>query len=330
MTFTALVARQIEGAAYRVAAESLTDDDLPREGEVLVDVAYSSLNYKDALAVTGKGRIIRTFPMVLGIDLAGTVVESSSGEFRKGDRVVATGQGLGELHWGGYTQRQRVRADALVPLPAELSFEQAMQIGTAGFTAMLCAMALEQNDVRPSDREVVVTGAAGGVGSLAVLILAGRGYKVAASTGRTELADYLRGLGATTIVPRDELTAKGSPMQTERWAGGVDTVGGATLANVYAQTAYEGAIACCGMAGGHELATTVWPLILRNVSLLGVSSIRTSKPKRIAAWGALARELDLAKLGALARTEPLSRIHELAEDILAGRVRGRVVIDVAR
>lgn len=328
MTFTALVARQTEGHAYRIATESLTDDDLPRDGEVLVDVAYSSLNYKDALAVTGKGRIIRKFPIVLGIDLAGTVVESRVAEFKPGDRIAGTGQNLGEMDWGGYTQRECVRAEAIVPLPDALSFEQAMQIGTAGVTAMLCVMALAQNDVRPSDREVIVTGAGGGVGSLAVLILAGRGYQVAASTGRAELSDYLRDLGATTIVSREELTGKPGSLQPERWAGGVDTVGGATLPNIYAQTAYEGAIACCGMAGGHELATTVWPMILRNVSLLGVSSIRTAKPKRIDAWNALARELDPAKLGALSRTEPLSRIHELAEEILAGRVRGRVVIDV--
>jgi acrylyl-CoA reductase (NADPH) len=326
-SFHALVARG-DAKSYTVARESLTDDDLPRDSEVLVDVAYSSLNYKDALAVTGKGRIIRRFPIVLGIDVAGTVVESSVPEFKPGDRIAGTGQNLGEMDWGGYTQRARVRAEAIVPLPGALSFEQAMQIGTAGVTAMLCVMALEQNDVRPSDREVVVTGAAGGVGSLAVLILAGRGYKVAASTGRPELADYFRELGATSVVSREELAGKG-PLQAERWAGGVDTVGGETLANVYAQTAYEGAIACCGMAGGHELATTVWPMILRNVSLLGVSSIRTSKAKRIAVWNALARELDAKKLASLSRTEPLSRIHDLAEEILAGRVRGRVVIDVA-
>lgn len=328
MPFSALLARPTEGHAYRVAPESLADADLP-DAEVLVDVVYSSLNYKDALAVTGKGRIIRKFPMVLGIDLAGTVVESRVPDFKPGDRVVATGQGLGETDWGGYTTRQRVRADALVPLPDALSFEQAMQIGTAGVTAMLCLMALSDAHVKPGEREMIVTGAAGGVGSLAVLLLAGRGYKVAASTGRPELADYLRGLGATSIVPREELVGKG-PLQTERWAGGIDTVGGATLANVFAQTAYEGAIACCGMAGGHELATTVWPLILRNVSLLGVSSIRTSKAKRIEVWTALASELDPAKLASLSRTEPLSRIAELSEEMLAGRVRGRIVLDVAR
>ena len=325
MSFPALVARESDGT-YKTTIEQLTDDDLPQQGEVVVDVAYSSLNYKDALAVTGKGKIIRRFPMVVGIDLAGTVRESSTDEFKPGDKVIGLAQGLGELDWGGYTQRQRVRADALVPLPDGLTLEQAMQIGTAGFTAMLCVLALEQNGIEPSDRELVVTGAAGGVGSLAVMLLAKLGHKVVASTGRTSEEGYLRGLGAASIIHRDELTKKGGPLQSERWAGGVDTVGGATLANLFAQTAYEGAIACCGMAGGHELNTTVWPLILRNVSLLGVSSIRTSKPKRIAAWARLAQDVDTEKLATLSRTEPLARIHELSEEILAGRVRGRVVI----
>ena len=322
MSIRALMARE-NGVAF----DQLTDDALPKSG-VTVDVAYSSLNYKDGLAVTGKGRIVRKFPMVLGIDLAGTVTASDSDDFRPGDRVLATGQGLGELHWGGYTARQRVNADALVPIPDELSLEQSMDLGTAGLTAMLCVLALEQNNVLPDEREIVVTGAAGGVGSLAVMLLAKRGYRVAASTGRPELEDYLRGLGATSIVHRDELAKPGAPMQSERWAGGVDTVGGVTLANVFAQTAYEGAIACCGMAGGHELTIAVWPLILRNVSLLGVSSLRTSKAKRIEAWARLASDVDAVKLAGLSRTEPLSRIHELAEEILAGQVRGRVAIDV--
>lgn len=317
----ALIARE-NGVAF----EEITNDDLPKGG-VTVDVAYSSLNYKDGLAVTGRGKIVRKFPMVLGIDLAGTVADSDTAEFKPGDRVLGTGQGLGELIWGGFAQRARVPADALVHVPAGLSLEQAMHCGTAGLTAMLCVLALEQNDVVPDEREVLVTGAAGGVGSLAVLLLAKRGYRVAASTGRPELGDYLRGLGATTIVPRDELSsAAGAPMQKERWAGAVDTVGGTTLANVYAQVAYGGAVACCGMAGGHELHTTVWPLILRNVSLLGVSSLRTPKAKRNEAWSGLAGELDAAKLAEMSRTEPLSKIFTLAEEILAGRIRGRVAI----
>ena len=314
MTFTALVARENE-----VSFEQLTE--LP-PGEVTVDIAYSSLNYKDGLAVTRRGKIVRKFPMVLGIDLAGTT--------ESGEKVLATGQGLGESEWGGYTQRQRVRADVLVPVPDGMSLEQAMQLGTAGITAMLCVMALERNNVRPDEREVVVTGAAGGVGSIAVLLLAKLGYRVAASTGRPELEDYLRGLGATSIIARDELANAGAPMQKERWAGGVDTVGGTTLANVYAQTAYGGAVACCGMAASHELSTTVWPMILRNVSFLGVSSLRTPRAERIEGWSRLARDIDFEKLASLSRTEPLSRIFELSEQILAGQVRGRTVIDVHR
>ncbi|HEX8170808.1 MAG TPA: MDR family oxidoreductase [Thermoanaerobaculia bacterium] len=326
--FRALIARQQDPKRYSVALETIGDDELPRDGEVLVDVAYSSLNYKDALAVTARGRIIRRFPMVPGIDLAGTVVESASDEFQPGDRVAGVAQGLGELDWGGYAQRQRVRANAVVKLPESLSLEQSMQIGTAGVTAMLAVMALEQAGITPSERELVVTGAAGGVGSLAVMLLARRGYRVAASTGRMELEPYLRGLGATSIIPRDELAKAGGPLQSERWGGGIDTVGGTTLATLFAQTAYEGAIACCGMAGGHELQTTVWPLILRNVSLLGVSSIATSKPKRIAVWSRLAEDVDRAQLADLSRTEPLARIFDVCEEILAGRVRGRIVIDV--
>jgi len=327
MTFRALYAEKAD-AGYRVDLRDLDDGDL--RGDVLVDVAYSSLNYKDGLAITAKGKIIRKFPMVLGIDLAGTVVESSSPDFEPGDRVVGLAHGLGETEWGGYAQRQRVRADVLVPLPAALSFEQAMALGTAGFTAMLCALALEQMDVRPNERELVVTGAGGGVGSIAVMLLARRGFKVAASTGRPELEPYLRGLGASSIVPREELSKKSAPLESEKWGGGVDTVGGQTLSTLFAQTAYGGAIACCGMAGGGELNAFVWPLILRNVSLLGVSSLLTPLAQRKRAWNALAEEIDGDKLASLSRVEPMSRIRELAEEIVGGKVRGRIVIDVNR
>jgi len=320
----AFVAEKIDGG-YRAELRDLRDDEL--HGDVLVDVAYSSLNYKDALAVTARGKIIRRFPMVLGIDLAGTVVESSVAEFKPGDRVVAVGQGLGETDWGGYAQRQRVRAGALVPLPDSLAFEEAMAIGTAGFTAMLCVMALQRNGVVPDEREIVVTGAAGGVGSIAVMLLAANGYKVAASTGRPELNDYLLGLGATSIIPRDELARNAAPLESEKYAGGIDTVGGQTLTTLFAQTAYGGAIACCGMAGGAELHIAVWPLILRNVSLLGVSSIHTPKPQRVEAWTRLANEVDRRRLRELSRTEPLAKIAELSEELLAGNVRGRIVID---
>jgi len=316
----ALVARSQNEVGFEEISELPSND-------VLVDVAYSSLNYKDGLAVTGRGRIIRKFPMIVGIDLAGTVVQSASDQFKVGDRVIGHGNGLGELDWGGYAPQQRVRAGAIVKLPDGLSLEESMRLGTAGFTAMLCVLMLEQNEVRPSEREIVVTGAGGGVGSIAVHLLAQLGYKVAAATGRTELHDYLRELGATSVVSREELIGKG-PLQSERWGGGIDTVGGELLANIYAQTAYDGAIACCGMAQSHELNTTVWPLILRNVSLLGASSMHTPMPRRLTAWKRLASDIDHDKLAMMSRTEPLSKIFELSEEILAGKVRGRIVIDV--
>jgi acrylyl-CoA reductase (NADPH) len=326
--FRALVARKQE-SGYSVALESLNLEELP-PGEVLVEVSHSSLNYKDGLAITARGKIIRKFPMVLGIDIAGTVVESSSPDFKPGDRVAGTGQGVGEMTWGGYSQMQRVAADVLIPLPDHISTEQAMQIGTAGVTAMLAVMGLEANSVFPSEREMVVTGAAGGVGSIAVMLLAAKGYKVAASTGRTELEPWLRDLGAASIIPRSELARKAGPLESEKWGGGIDTVGGDTLATLYAQTAYEGAVAVCGMAGGHEINATVWPMILRNVSLVGISSLRTPKPKRLVAWNRLASDLDLQKLASISRTEPLTDFARLADEILAGQVRGRVVVDVNR
>jgi acrylyl-CoA reductase (NADPH) len=321
-TFRALVARGQNDVAFET--KSLGD----LTGDVLIDVAYSSLNFKDGLAVTGKGRIIRRFPTIVGIDLAGTVLDSAVAEFKLGDRVLGTGQGLGESDGGGYTTRQRVRAETIVKVPDSLSFDDAMRLGTAGLTAMLCVLALEKNDVTPGDREVIVTGAAGGVGSLAVHLLARRGFKVAALTGRPELEPYLRDLGATSIVPRGEIESAKGALQSERWAGAVDTVGGAILANVYAQTAYGGAVACCGMAASHELNTTVWPLILRNVSLLGVSSLKPSKALRNEAWQRLAEGVDRGTLGKLSRTEPLSNIFALADEITNGKVGGRILIDV--
>jgi acrylyl-CoA reductase (NADPH) len=297
-------------------------------GEVLIEVRYSSLNYKDGLAVTGKGKIIRRFPMVCGIDLAGTVLESSVTEFSPGDAVISNGQGLSETRWGGLSQLARLPADALVPLPANLSMARSMAIGTAGFTAILCLRGLERMGVRPGPNPVVVTGAAGGVGSLAVLLLARAGYKVAASTGRASAYEYLRGLGAAEIVDRKELERPSAPLASERWAGGVDTVGGAILANVLAATASFGAITACGLAGSTELHTTVFPFILRNIALLGICSAWTPKAERAAAWERLGREVPLEKLDSLYRVEPLSKIQELAEEILSGRVRGRVVIDV--
>ncbi len=326
-TFRALVADQVEGKT-QTALQDLTAADLP-DGDVTVAVAYSTLNYKDGLAVTGAGKVIRRFPMVCGIDLAGTVEESQSSEFAPGDPVVLTGWGLGEAHWGGYAQKQRVRSEWLVPLPAPFTLQQAMAIGTAGFTAMLCVTALEQAGVTPGEHEVIVTGAAGGVGSVAVALLASLGYTVAASTGRADAHDYLRGLGASTVVDRTELaTPSGRPLDKERWAGGVDTVGDETLASVLRQTRYGGAVAACGLAGGVNLPTTVLPFILRGVTLRGIDSVMCPKAPRVEAWRRLAQDLPLDKLDAMTTVEPLAKVPELAQTILDGHVRGRTVIDV--
>ena len=338
-TFRALIAEKT-GDSYSTDFRDLAIETLP-PGDVLIDVAYSSLNYKDGLAVTGRGKVIRSFPMVCGIDLAGRVLASQSPEFKTGNEVLAVGQGLGETRWGGYSQRARVSAEMLVPLPAGLTLEQAMAIGTAGFTAMLCLMALEQHDVLPSGDvggdagrvprsgpAVIVTGAAGGVGSIAVALLAGRGYQVAASTGRPDTHAYLRDLGAATIVDRADLANKGPALASERWAGAIDTVGGQTLASVIASTASNGAVAACGLAGGADLPTTVFPFILRNVSLLGINSSGAARPLLLRAWDRLAREPLRDTLAAITTLQPLSKIKQLSEDILAGQVRGRVVLDV--
>jgi acrylyl-CoA reductase (NADPH) len=323
-TFPAIVVAEPGPAALR----DLSDDDLP-EGDVTVAVACSSLNYKDGLAVSGKGKIARTYPMVCGIDLAGTVEASDSPAWKPGDEVVVTGWGLSETHPGGYTSRQRVRSEWLVARPEALSLTQTMAIGTAGLTAMLCVLALEKAGLDPgAEGEVVVTGAGGGVGSVAVAVLARLGYRVAASTGRTETHDYLRSLGATSIVERSELaTASGRPLDKERWAAGVDTVGSQTLASVLAQTRYRGSVAACGLAGGNDLPTTVLPFILRNVSLLGVDSVSCPQPIRAEAWQRLASDLPTDLLDTMTTVEPLARVPELAGEILAGRTRGRVVID---
>jgi len=305
----------------------LTDDDLP-EGDVTVDVAYSSLNYKDGLAVSGKGKIARSFPMTCGIDFAGVVASSDSSDFAVGDEVIATGWGLSETRPGGYTERQRVPATVLTALPKGLSQQRAMAIGTAGLTAMLCVLALEDAGLTPdAEGEVVVTGAAGGVGSVAVAVLSQLGYQVAASTGRESAHDYLRSLGATTIVDRAELATAGRPLDKERWAGGIDTVGSQTLATVLAQTRYRGSVAACGLAGGNDLPATVLPFILRGVSLLGIDSVMCPAPIRERAWQRLSTDLPLNKLDAMTTVEPMSNIADLAEQILAGSTRGRVVID---
>jgi putative YhdH/YhfP family quinone oxidoreductase len=325
-TFRAFVVDEINGT-YTGGFRELSLSDLPNE-KVLVDVAYSTLNYKDGLAVTGKGKIVRKFPMVCGIDLAGTVVDSADPAFKPGERVLVNGWGLSETHWGGYTPKQRVNPQFITRLPAAFDLKQAMAIGTAGYTAMLCVLALEDAGVKPGMGEVLVTGAVGGVGSVAVALLAKLGYRVVASTGRVKAADYLRSLGAADVIARAELDKPARPLEKARWAGVVDSVGGKTLGMAIAQTHEEGAVAACGLAGGTDLPTTVMPFILRGVKLLGVNSVTCAPARRDQAWARLATDLDPGKLAAMTTVEPLSKIQALAEDILRGETRGRVVIDV--
>lgn len=321
-TFKALVVES--GDPYTAHIRQARLDELP-PGEVLVRVAYSSLNYKDGLAITGAGKVIRNFPMVPGIDLAGTVLESASPEYKPGDPVILTGWGVGERHWGGLSELARVRAEWLVPLPEGLTLQQAMGIGTAGFTAMLAVMALEAHSIDPA-REVLVTGAAGGVGSLAVALLAQRGYRVVASTGRVQEEAYLKSLGAHEILDRAALGAPSKPLESERFGGAVDTVGGAVLAGVLPRMAYGGSVAACGNAGGVKLETTVFPFILRGVNLLGIDSVMCPKEKRLRAWQRLARELPKPLLEATLQTVSLEEVPALAQAILQGQVRGRVVV----
>jgi acrylyl-CoA reductase (NADPH) len=325
-TFRAFVVT--ESAEGRdVAIQELPLDALP-PGEVLVRVAYSTLNYKDGLAVTGKGKVLRRSPMAPGIDFAGTVVESASPRFKPGDAVVLTGWGVGERHWGGFSQFNRVPAEWLVPLPAGLTLRQAMAIGTAGFTAMLCVLALERFGMRPGEREVVVTGAAGGVGSVAVALLAQAGYKVVAATGRPEEAAYLHALGASNVIDRAVFTAPGRPLESERWGGAIDTVGGATLGGLFRSMTYHSAVAACGNAGGVEFTTSVFPFILRGVALLGVESVLVPPDERQAAWERIARDLPTEVIERTITTIGMSDIAAYSLAITNGQVRGRVVIDV--
>lgn len=326
-TFTAMMIED-EGGRPKAAFKQLSLSDLP-DHDVLVEISHSTLNYKDGLAVSGKGRIARRLPLVAGIDLAGTVVEDRSGRWAKGDKVIVNGFGLSETEWGAYTRFQRVRPEWLIRLPDAFTPEQAMAIGTAGYTAALCVIALENwGTIKTDKREVLVTGAAGGVGSTAIILLSQRGYKVTASTGRPETHDYLSELGASGFVARDELAQKGAPLQKERWAGAVDSVGSTTLVNAIAQTVYGGAVAACGLAGGPDLPGTVLPHILRAVALLGVDSGAAPMAKREPAWALLAESLDKNLLAKMTRVEPMSKLPELAQEILAGQVRGRVVIEV--
>lgn len=325
-TFRALVLTE-DGGNVRAEMADVPMDDLP-DHDVLVDVAYSTLNYKDGLAVNGQGRVVRQYPMVPGIDFAGTVVESRSPAWKPGDQVILTGWEVGEKHWGGFGQRARAKAEWLVPMPAGMTPRQAMGIGTAGFTAMLCVLALEEHGLTPGEHPVVITGAGGGVGSVAVALLAHAGHHVAASTGRAELHDYLTRLGAAEIIDRATLAAKKRPLESEHWAGGVDTVGGDVLAGILPAVRFGGSVAACGVAGGPALNATVFPFILRGVNLLGINSVFVPQERRRVAWDRLARDLPADKLDQIAQIVPLSDIPVLSQEILKGNVRGRMVIDV--
>lgn len=316
-------------AGYRAGLREIDEGQLP-EGDVTVDVAYSTLNYKDGLAITGKGPVVRKFPMVPGIDIAGTVRESRHPEYRSGDRVILNGWGVGETHWGGLAQVARLKGDWLVPLPEAFTPRQAMAIGTAGYTAMLCVIALERHGVTPDKGEIVVTGAAGGVGSTAVALLSGLGYTVVAVSGRPEEAAYLRNLGAAEVLDRAGFSEPGKPLGKERWAGAVDVAGSHTLANICATAKYRGVVTACGLAQGMSLPATVAPFILRGVTLVGIDSVMCPRPERLEAWRRLARDLDPAKLDAMTGEIGLSEVVATAERLMAGQVRGRITVDVNR
>lgn len=324
--FKALMASKGEKGP-EIAWTELAEADL-MDGDVLIRVSHSTINYKDGLALTGKAPVIRRWPMIPGIDFAGSVVSSTHPDFKSGDEVVLNGWGCGETHFGGYAQLARVKGDWLVKQPAGLTAAETMAIGTAGYTAMLCVLALEKNGVTPDKGPVVVTGAAGGVGSVAIALLAKLGYRVIASTGRADEAGYLKGLGASEIIDRVELSGPARPLGKERWAGGVDAVGSHTLANVLSMTRYGGAVAACGLAQGMDLTTSVAPFILRGVTLAGVDSVMAPRAARLQAWQRLARDLDKTKLAAMTVARPIADVTALAPEILAGKVRGRVVLEV--
>ncbi|HEY8698148.1 MAG TPA: MDR family oxidoreductase [Rhizomicrobium sp.] len=324
--FKAVLIRK-DGEAQKADLTELSRDEL-MDGDVTVAVSHSTVNYKDGLVLSGRSPVVRRFPMIPGIDLAGTVESSSHAEFKPGDKVLLNGFGLSETHYGGYAQVACVKGDWLVPLPKPFTESEAMAIGTAGYTAMLCVLALEDAGVGPAKGPVLVTGAAGGVGSVAVAVLAKLGYQVIASTGRSEEAAYLKHLGAVEIIPRSELSGDPKPLAKERWAGAVDSVGSKTLANVLASTKYGGAVAACGLAQGMDLPASVAPFILRGVSLLGIESVYMPKPRRLVAWQRLARDLDKEKLTQMTKTIGLKDVFQAGEDILAGRVRGRLVVDL--
>jgi acrylyl-CoA reductase (NADPH) len=324
--FKALLLEKDE-AGFRAAVRELDESRLP-EGNVVLRVSHSTLNYKDALAITNRGPVVRSWPMVAGIDGAGTVVESRHPEWKSGDRVVLNGWGVGETRWGCLAQLASVQGDWLVPLPANYTPRHAMAIGTAGYTAMLCVLALERHGLAPGAGDVLVTGATGGVGSIAIALLAARGHRVVAATGKTTEADYLRQLGATTVIDRAELATPGKSFQKERWVAVVDAVGSHTLANALAQTRYGGVVAACGLAQGSDLQTTVLPFILRGVTLAGIDSVMAPLPLRRQAWQRLAADLHPARLDTIAQEIGLDRVQDRARDLIEGRMRGRIVVTI--
>ena len=324
-TFRAIMISRDADKRQSVETVTMTTDEL-MDGDVDIAVEATTVNYKDGLAITGKAPIVRRWPMIPGVDLAGTVLRSTHGDWRAGDKVVLNGWGVGEVHYGAYAGRARVSGDWLVPLPEVFLVKDAMAIGTAGYTAMMSVMAIEAAGVTPADGAVIVTGAAGGVGSVAVALLAKRGWHVIASTGRAAEADYLKYLGAAEVIDRAELSAPGKPLGKERWAAGVDAVGSHTLANVLAQTKYQGAVACCGLAQGMDLPASVAPFILRGVSLIGIDSVMTPKARRLAAWRRLAEDLDGDRLRALTTEIGFDDIIAAAGEIVEGKVRGRLVV----
>lgn len=325
--FRAILVSRDEDRKQSVEIAELKIADL-MEGDVVVEVEATTVNYKDGLAITGKGPVIRRWPMIPGIDAAGTVVTSENPEFREGDKVLLNGFGVGETHYGAYARYARLKADWLIPLPERLSAKDAMAVGTAGYTAMLSIMALERHGLEPDAGAVLVTGANGGVGTVAISLLSGLGYEVIASTGRLGEAEFLKDLGASQVIDRAELSEPGKPLGKERWVAAIDAVGSHTLANVLAQTRYGGAVAACGLAQGMDLPATVAPFILRGVSLLGIDSVMAPKPLRKEAWNRIASEMDMDKLKSLSTEIGFDGIVEAATDIVAGKVRGRVVVDM--
>ncbi|MGE5319889.1 MAG: MDR family oxidoreductase [Hyphomicrobiaceae bacterium] len=316
-------------AGYRATLTGLDEGRLP-EGDVTVRVSHSTLNYKDALAITGKGPVVRAFPMVPGIDLAGTVEHSTHPDYAVGGAVILNGWGVGETHWGGLAQKARLNGNWLVPLPAQFTPQQAMAIGTAGYTAMLCVLALERHGVTPAHGEILVTGAAGGVGSVATAVLSRLGYRVVAVSGRPAETDYLKRLGAIEVLDRATFASPGKPLGKERWAGAVDVVGSHTLANVCATLKYRGVVTACGLAGGMDFPATVAPFILRGVTLVGIDSVMCPRAERLEAWRRLGSDLDVSKLAMLSREIGLTDAIPLASKLLNGEVRGRVIVDVNR